>query len=99
MPQRAAADPLGLSGILVAMSYIRRKRSTTCPSIRHPAAEDEARRLIAEYGGTALRLVENRLDHQLASGDVAAALHLDQVRRSISKANVENDNFANTSVA
>ena len=99
MPQRAAADSLGLSGILVAMLYVRRKRSTTDPSICHPAAEDEARRLIAEYDATALRLVENRLDHQLATGDVAAALHLDQVRRAISKANVENDNFASTSVA
>jgi hypothetical protein len=81
------------------MSYIRRKRSMASPSIRHPAAEDEARRLIAEYDGTALRLVESRLDYQLARRDVVAALHLDQVRRAISKANAENDNPTNTRVA
>lgn len=71
------------------MSYVRRKRPTAFLSIRHPAAEDEARRLIAKYDGIALRLVENRLDQQLATGDVGAALHLDQVRHAISKANVE----------
>ena len=78
------------------MSYVRRKQSANCPSIRHPAAEAEARRLIAEYDGTALRLVENKLDDQLAKGDVMSALHLDQVRRAISQAKAENDNPSNT---
>lgn len=74
------------------MSYVRRKRSANCPSILHPAAEAEARRLIAEYNGTALSMVENKLDDQLAKGDAVSALHLDQVRRAISKAVAENDN-------
>lgn len=68
------------------MTDVRRERSANFPIVYHPAAQDEARRLIAEHEGRALRLVERKLNDQLAKGDVVAALHLDQVRRAISNA-------------
>lgn len=41
--------------------------------------------MLAEHDRRAHRVVENRIADQLAKGDVAAALHLDQVRRALAQ--------------
>lgn len=60
-------------------------RTARRSTIHYPAALDEARRMIAEHDRRAHRVVENRIADQLAKGDVAAALHLDQVRRALAQ--------------
>lgn len=79
-------DLSGRRGIYAGMTLVRREQSVAFPIVYHPAAQDEARRLIAEHEGRALRLVESKLNDQLGKGDMVAALHLDQVRRAISNA-------------